>query len=170
MDTKEIVKVVAPCGKMCDTCANYYNSTLVQSARRMVQFLDGYEEYIAKEKGYSGIRDYQTFEKVLKEFAKGKCHGCRATDDCTVKQHPKCVIRKCAEHRDIEFCTQCSCFPCNVNDSVSENVTEDWKNKSTELSKEGVTAYYYDNIHKSQYLGYKENNNEHNTLYNGRRE
>lgn len=147
-------KVIAPCGKLCETCSKYHSSEIVIAAKTMLEYLDGYEEYLQKENRSDELEEYNVFKKVVTKFSDGHCFGCRYTQSCDGRVNG-CVVCDCTKSRNIAFCGQCSMYPCNRVDTSDPDEINTWKERTDALKSAGTEGYYYDNICRSHYADYK---------------
>ena len=80
---------IAYCGLYCGACS--FKQAFLQKDREHLNHMPGYYD------GYKNI--------PLEE----DCPGCRMENICG-----DCPIRDCARAKDIEWCSQCEDFPCNI--------------------------------------------------------
>jgi hypothetical protein len=75
---------------------------------------------------------------------KSKCPGCGEKDFCS--KHPTCPVISCnIKHDNVEFCFQCSSYPCKKYIKRSKNDSfisyQNVKNDFEECSKIGIENY-----------------------------
>ena len=111
-DSEFIKGRIAPCGLHCGKCfafsdgeISYHSNELKRSlgnfdvyAQRFVDLLD--EPVFAK---------YPDFKEFLNHLSVATCQGCRK-EKC--KLFKTCNVRVCSEEKQVDYCFQCSRFPC----------------------------------------------------------
>lgn len=65
---------------------------------------------------------------ACKLYIRTKCKGCRT------KRNPQCTIWKCAEERGLNYCGECSDFPCE-NNYATPAIAKEWLDELKELFK-----------------------------------
>ena len=147
MASTEGKRLDSPCGIYCGACA-IESGTVRDAARRLQELIDVYG--ISEWAGYAGLENYEGFAKGLQWFMKCDCPGCRAGGGW-----PDCPMRKCTQEKDIEFCYQCSDFPCEEvlkfdkgygfcvenNRRIKEIGLEGWLKEQGEKVKAGFSYF-----------------------------
>lgn len=124
--SEEILKAIAPCSMFCSTCTGCQYGEISYHARELLHFLAGHEEFLDKnlEKKYRHkLDEFKAFNKKLKKYANPKCAGCRngRASNCSIKG---CFIPECVKEHNVDFCAECSEFPCDkVNETVYKVTT-----------------------------------------------
>lgn len=154
----EILNNVAPCSMFCSTCTGCQYGQISYHAKELLHLLEGHEEFLDKnlKKEYRHkLDEFKIFSKRLKKYAYPKCAGCRngGASGCSIKG---CIISECAREHGVDFCAECSEFPCTkVNESVYKKTTiKKWLNGSTQIQRNGIEKYYEENKNKPHYIDY----------------
>ncbi len=104
-------KYISCCGKYyCALCA-YFRGSIVEAAKNLL----GYAERIGSLRliaDGSNACNYDEFMKGLRWLASQNkpCKGCRFGGGWS--WWPDCPIRDCVHEKGIDFCYQCTGFPC----------------------------------------------------------
>ena len=104
MASTEEKRLDSPCGIYCGAC-ELGNGTVKDLAHKLQELIARYD--IAEWAEYAGLENYEVFAKGLGWFTQCDCPGCRAGGGW-----PDCPMRRCAKEKGIEFCYECSDFPC----------------------------------------------------------
>lgn len=72
------------------------------------------------------------------------CKGCRSGSANLYKSCVRCIIRDCAEQKQLEHCGQCSSFPCNMltafqHDGIAHHV--DILTNAVKLNEKGTDIW-----------------------------
>lgn len=71
MERSELLKRIAPCALMCHTCTGYYNGIICESAKTLLNYLDGIKEFYEKHLP-DAVESYSNFEEeVYKQWLEG---------------------------------------------------------------------------------------------------
>lgn len=149
-DEKEImtkaVKELAPCGLDCARCVSFKGGQVEQLSSPLLAALEGYE-HIAKNtaKIYPILEHYQTFIDVLSHLkTHATCMGCRFTEE------GGCGVRKCHKENHVDFCFQCSKYPCSPS-VYNDHLLNIWRANNDQMQSEGIAAYYTSQKQKPRY-------------------
>lgn len=155
----EILNSIAPCSMSCSTCTGCQYGQVSHHAKELLHLLEGHEEFLDKnlKKEYRHkLDEFKMFQKKLKKYAYPKCAGCRngRSNSCSIKG---CIIPECTKEHNVDFCAECSEFPCNkVNESTyKKTVLEKWLNGNKQIKKNGIEKYYEENKNKPHYINHK---------------
>lgn len=159
---EEILKSIAPCSMFCSTCTGCEYGQISYHAKKLLKLLEGHEEFLDKNlkaEYRHKLDEYKTFHKKLKKYAYPKCSGCRTNRaaGCSIKN---CIIPDCTKEHGVNFCAECTEFPCSkVNESIYKKTTvEKWLKGNKEIQEDGIDAYYENNTNISHYINYSKNN------------
>lgn len=144
---EKAVKELAPCGNDCSRCANYEGSKIVLLSKALNENLENFENMVEKIKGFMPIfNHYEEFLAILRHFSNGNCNGCRLID----KSEYECSINKCHKKEKVNFCFECSKYPCKPT-TYNESLTEIWKQNNDTMKKSGIDDFYIALKEKSRY-------------------
>jgi hypothetical protein len=150
MEYGQIKNRLAPCGIHCGKCFAFKDGDIGESSRRLKQSLgnfDVYAERFVELLNKPVFRKYPEFKEMLEYFSIAECSGCR-NERC--KLFKSCKVRSCSERKNVDFCFQCSDFPCG-----DTGFDEHLYKRSVEINKKmahiGVEKYYDDVKDKPRY-------------------
>ena len=150
MDYERLKSRLAPCGLHCGKCFAFIDGDIKNYSNRLKESL-----------GYFGIyadrfvdlvdepvfRKYHDFNELLSYFASVECRGCRK-EKCKIFKD--CKVRDCHEQKKIDFCFQCSDFPCN-NTGFDQHLHKRSVDINMRMKEIGVERYYDEIKDKPRY-------------------
>lgn len=152
----DILNAIAPCAFCCYTCSAMKDGVIENSAKQLSRYLEGYYEF---SKTNRFPRKYKSKIKSLTEelehLSSRPCNGCRngANEKCCI---PDCFILECAGKHNVDFCGECSEFPCARAQEFLKGVTlTEWKNNNERIKEFGAEDYYTYAVSRSHYQFYK---------------
>lgn len=154
MKKNEILEKVAPCSLMCHTCSGYQHGVICESAKTLLNYLDGIKEFYDKHLP-DAVESYNSFEKVLRIYSDASCLGCRS------KEHNKCSIEgcfllECVEKHNVDFCGECDEFPCKKTmELFEEEVYMQWLEGNQQIHDHGIDYFWENNFENPHYRPYK---------------
>lgn len=159
--SEEILNAIAPCSMFCSTCTGCQYGKISECAKELLRLFDGHEEFLDKNltSAYRHkLDEFKIFTKKLKKYAYPKCGGCRNNPaiGCSIKG---CIIPKCIKERNVDFCANCSEFPCSkVNETIYKKTTiRKWLDGNTKIKELGIEKYYEENKNVPHYIEYSKN-------------
>ena len=141
MDYEFIKTRLAPCGLHCGKCFAFSDGDISQLSKDLKDNLGNFDVYAERFVNLLNeplFLKYPEFKKMLDYFSSGKCMGCRK-EHCVLFKG--CNVRDCSEKKQVDFCFQCSEFPCN-NTGFDEHLQKRWKSINTKMKEVGVEEYY----------------------------
>lgn len=154
MKRSEILKRVAPCSLMCNTCSGYHNGVICESAKILLKYLEGMKEFYEKHIP-DAVESYSNFEEVLRIYNAASCLGCRSTEHngCSIEG---CFLLECTKNRHIDFCGECNEFPCEKTRQLfEEEVYKQWLEGNQQIRDYGIELFWENNSEKPHYKPYK---------------
>lgn len=150
MEYNQLKNRIAPCGLNCSKCYAYVNGDIKNLSNRLKESLGDFDIYA---KRFTELIDgdifkkYPDFKELLAYFASSDCNGCR-NEQCKIFKD--CKVRECFEKKGVDFCFQCSDFPCNDTgfDPHLQNRSIKINNRMKEV---GVENYYNEIKDKPRY-------------------
>jgi hypothetical protein len=138
MEYNNVVQRLAACGLDCSRCADYKNGEIKELSVRLSELLKGYER-VAKIKSGTmpAFEEFEKFKEVIKIFSDASCGGCRSDN---VKCPIDCHVKTCHKNKKVDFCFQCSEYPCNKQ--IDERLTARWIEKNNRMKEIGVMKFY----------------------------
>lgn len=156
---EKILNDVAPCSLFCLACTGCKYGSISNHAKELLRLLEGHEEFLDKnlsEHYRHKLDEFKEFQAKLRKYANPKCGGCRngGAHGCSIKG---CIIPECVKEHGVNFCGECSEFPCNkVNDKIyKENVIKKWMEGNMKIRNEGIESYYKENKDIPHYIEHK---------------
>ena len=141
------VKDLVPCGNDCSRCATYENSKIVLLSKELNENLENFENMAERIKDFIPIFNYyEQFVAILKHFSKGSCPGCRSSDSPTCQ----CSINTCHKKENVNFCFECSKYPCNPA-TYNEPLVKIWKENTDTMKTIGIDNFYKAQKEKTRY-------------------
>lgn len=118
--SEENKRFVAPCGLHClDPSCPLLKSSGGSQAKALAIKLDECIKSNKYENALAAWTAYQGFDKMLKILSTkgGTCEGCRSATPA----YPDCSVRQCClSAKKLDFCHQCSDFPCEKFNKLNE--------------------------------------------------
>ena len=140
--TYEQIEGLAPCGLDCHRCVMYADGVIKRSASDLAAALEGFENMAPRVAARApALANYQQFVEVLALFAGASCTGCRNGG----ATFPFCAARTCFKEQGVDYCFQCSEYPCERND-YPENFAERWRANNDRMREVGVEQYYRESL------------------------
>lgn len=138
MTYDEIRKVLAPCGLNCMKCQAFSEGDIKRHASELKRLLGSFDTYAERFSRFLPVfKDYPAFKGLLTQFSEANCRGCRQ-GDC---KYPNCGVAPCSRERGVDFCFQCTEFPCGKS-NFDPNLLERWIRMNKRMKEIGVPAYY----------------------------
>ncbi|MGE5389589.1 MAG: DUF3795 domain-containing protein [Deltaproteobacteria bacterium] len=147
MDHGNIINRLAPCGLDCGRCAGYSGGKIKCLSGELAVALGHYRRIAPVRARADGeFAYYEQFEKILAAFAASDCNGCRSEGS---RCPAICKAKKCHKEKGVDFCFQCSDFPC---DDEMEVVTGGrWRKFNERMAEIGVEAFYEEQLGMPRY-------------------
>lgn len=132
---------LSPCGINCGKCFAYSHGEIKKNSEKLKENLGNFDMYA--ERFVELLQEpvfgkYREFKEMLSYFSAVNCGGCRK-EKCRLFKG--CKVRLCSENRKVDFCFQCSDFPCN-NTGFDENLNKRSVEINLKMKEIGVDAYY----------------------------
>ena len=153
MNREEILERVAPCSLMCHTCTAFCKGEIAGAAKNLLHYLKGIKGFYAKHMP-DAVESYESFEGILSMYAGGDCHGCRSGEHngCSIEG---CFLLECTKEHDVDFCGECSAFPCDkTKDLFEEEIYRQWLEGSLQIKEKGIEQFWEENREKPHYEAY----------------
>lgn len=144
---EQALKDLAPCGNDCSRCAYYEKGKIVLLSKELNENLVNFENMAEKIKDFVPIfKYYGQFLDILKHLSNGSCPGCRFSD----KPACQCSINVCHKNENVNFCFECSKYPCTPT-TYNEALTKGWLENNNTMKKIGVDNFYISQKEKPRY-------------------
>jgi hypothetical protein len=145
---------------LCYTCPGLKDGAIAYHAAKLCHYFVGYYDFQdanLPEQYRSWLSAFQEFHQRLEHYADRPCLGCRETPTfggCL----PGCVVPSCVIERGIDYCAECSDFPCqearDVFASANELLARSWEEGSRRIREIGIEAYFEEKRDTPHYAGY----------------
>jgi len=140
--TYEFIKErLAPCGLHCGKCFAFTQGDVGKYSKALQTELgefDVYAERFDQLLDKHVLEKYPAFKDMLNEFTQAQCQGCRK-EMC--KLFKDCKVRGCAEEKKVDFCFECTDFPCS-NTGFDKHLEQRSVNINLRIREIGVEKYY----------------------------
>ncbi len=150
MDYEQIKTRLAPCGLHCGKCFAFIDGDIRKNSQKLMESLGNFDIYaqrfveLLNEPAFS---KYPDFKELLSYFSMVKCNGCRK-EKC--KLFKNCNVRECHKKKEVDFCFQCSEFPC-TNTGFDQHLHNRFIEINLRMKEMGVEQYYEEIKDKSRY-------------------
>lgn len=159
MDRTLLLKRVAPCSLLCDTCSGYQEGIIPELAGRLGNYFQGFPDFLSQFDA-AGAEEFRRFQERLNGFAHPDCGGCRDNPDCRCSIEG-CIVLDCTHQHQVDYCGECREFPCTELESIfSPTVYRRWKAGSARIAAVGVEQFYEEMKDTSHYADYLPKNCE----------
>jgi Protein of unknown function (DUF3795) len=144
---RDILERLAPCGMDCERCVRYEHGRIRRLAAELAAALEGFETMAPRVADHApALQEYGRFVEVLDFLAGGDCAGCRAGGS----QLPFCATRNCFREMGVDFCFECSEYPCERN-NYPENLDRRWRERNDRMRQVGVEQSYLESLEEPRY-------------------
>ncbi len=150
MDKAYILSRIAPCGLHCGKCFAFADGDIKKQSEALKNSLGNFEPYAER---FVELLDeplfenYKSFSKLLTHLTKANCNGCRA-EHC--KLFKDCKVRSCSAEKGVDFCYECSEFPCK-NTGFDTHLHQRSVNINLRIKEIGIEKYYQEIKDQSRY-------------------
>lgn len=145
----EILEHLAPCGLNCRKCYAHESGSIRAISDELQKALGAFGPYAERfSKAFPALLEYPAFERVLCHLAAGDCRGCRK-DRCRFFE---CRVVDCHRGRGVDFCFQCSEFPC-ADSGFQGGLFERWVKTGRRMKEDGVERFFEDTRDDPRYPG-----------------
>ncbi len=141
VDSEYIKKRIAPCGLHCGKCFAFVDGDVSKYSSALKKSLGNFDVYAERFVGMLNepvFAKYPDFKEVLSYLSVASCQGCRE-EKC--KLFKTCNVRACSEEKQVEYCFQCSQFPCE-NTGFDEHLYKRFVAINNRMREIGIEKYY----------------------------
>ncbi len=145
-----IKEKMAPCGLHCGQCFAFKDGKIKKHSEELKKALgnfDAYAQRFAELLDKPVFKKYPDFKEMLEFFTTVECSGCR-NEKC--KLFKNCMVRDCYIEKKVDFCCQCSEFPCNRT-GFDEHLYKRFVEINTKIKSIGIEQYYAEIKDKPRY-------------------
>lgn len=147
MEYEDVLKHLGPCGLDCVRCADYEHGEIKHLSAELLRLLGNYPRVAkVKEEMMPAFTNYRQFEEILHYFAGASCSGCRGDN---VKCFIECPAKTCHQEQGVDFCFQCSDYPCDK--PFSHGIGKRWKKNNDRMKEVGPVQFYYEQSKQPRY-------------------
>ena len=138
MNRKDLLNRLAPCGLDCSRCYAFADGEISILSKKLGQLLGDFEKYALRFSDDLPIfTHFPSFRLLLDYMARVDCLGCRR-GNC---RHPLCAVKNCHKKKNVDYCFQCTEFPCE-NTGFSKELKQRWIQRNYRMKEIGIEAYY----------------------------
>ena len=151
MTTEQIKESIGPCGLCCETCFAHVGGDIRKYSLILKEKLGNFEMYA---KRFETLLDepvfkkYPDFKEMLDYLASENCRGCR-NEQCRLFKD--CGVRPCHQEKQVDFCFQCSEFPCDRT-GYDKHLYSTWVRVNEKIKEIGLEAFYEKTRARPRYL------------------
>ncbi|MCK5022265.1 MAG: DUF3795 domain-containing protein [Candidatus Pacebacteria bacterium] len=141
MDYEQIKQRLAPCGLYCGKCFAFIDGDIAKNSKKLKESIGNFDVYAERFVDLIDepiFKKYSDFKDLLQYFSNGNCGGCRK-EKCKIFKD--CKVRECYEKKAVDFCFQCSEFPCN-NTGFDKHLQDRSVEINILMKEIGVEEYY----------------------------
>ena len=141
MKFDDIKNKLAPCGLHCGMCFAFVDGDIKKASERLKESLGNFDIYARRFVELLNeplFKKYPEFKELLSYFASVECNGCRK-ESCKLFQG--CKVRACHLEKKVDYCFQCSEFPCS-NTGFDQHLYTRFIAINTRMKDVGVKKYY----------------------------
>lgn len=133
------------CGIPCGYCA-IGNGEIAKTAEKLTKFVEeyGFEQWIE-----DSTKDFKfsEFKKGLEWFFQCSCLGCKEGGGI-----PDCEVRNCAKEKNVEICSFCNEFPCELLSKFQEQMVPGIIEILTQIKEKGIDRWLSEQKSKQQQI------------------
>jgi hypothetical protein len=147
---QKVLEYLGPCGINCQKCFAFKEGSIKHHSENLRNSLGNFDVYA---KRFTELLDspvfikYPEFKEMLDHFASASCLGCRKQECHLFKS---CNVRVCHKEKSVDFCFQCSDFPCK-NSGFDTHLEQRWIRINQRMKEVGVEEYYNEIKDKPRY-------------------
>lgn len=141
MNKETIKSKLGPCGLNCSKCFAFINGDIKNHSRELKKQLGNFDIYAQRFLELldePSFKNYPAFKEMLNYFTSVECKGCRK-ESC--KLFKDCRVRECSKEKQVDFCFQCSEFPCQ-HTGFDEHLHKRSVTINLKMKEIGVKNYY----------------------------
>jgi hypothetical protein len=150
MEYDHIKNRLAPCGIHCGKCFAFVDGDIKKNSRGLKEALGDFDVYAQRFVELINepvFQKYPDFKELLSYFASVECSGCRK-EKCKIFK--KCKVRDCITKKEVDFCFQCSEFPCTTT-GFDRHLHKRSVDINMRMKEIGVEKYYHQIKDKPRY-------------------
>jgi len=150
MEYEYIKSRLAPCGLHCGKCFAYTEGDIRENSQKVKESLGNFDIYAERFVDLlqePAFKKYPEFKDFLHLLCTVDCKGCRK-EQCKIFKN--CKVRGCSEEKGVDFCFECSDFPCNQT-GFDEHLNKRSVDINYRMKDIGVSAYYKEVKDKPRY-------------------
>ena len=138
------------CGICCEKCFAFKNGKIKYHSNKLKDYLGNFDIYakrFIKLLNEPKFEKYPDFKLMLDFFSEVNCEGCRKTE---FHLYENCKVRNCIKNRKIDFCFQCTDFPCK-NTGFDEHLEQRWIKINEKMKEIGLEKFHSETKNISRY-------------------
>lgn len=150
MDYELIKNRLGPCGLHCGKCFAFVDGDIKNFSNKLKDSLGDFSVYANRFVDLIDepvFKKYADFSELLTYFASVDCAGCRK-EKCKIFKG--CKVRDCHEKQNVDFCFQCSDFPCD-HTGFDQHLHKRSVDINRRMKEIGIENYYNEIKDKPRY-------------------
>lgn len=151
MTKKHILDALSPCGLSCEKCFAHIDGDIRELSLQLKEKLGNFDIYAKRFETIIGnpvFKNYPEFKEMLDYFASENCKGCRYQ---TCKLYKDCGVRACHREKSIDYCHECTEFPCEKT-GFDDHLLKRWVKLNRRIKKVGIETYYNETRELPRYV------------------
>lgn len=149
VDRQVIINNMGACGVSCRECIVYEKGDIRYHSSELLSLLGGLDiSHAASQRtqGQEEFDHYAELQQSLRRLAEPTCKGCRHGGLAT----GACRIARCVRENGIDFCHECSEFPCDRS-GLDEPFKGWWVRTNRRIKRIGLSKYYEETRNLTRY-------------------
>lgn len=162
IDMRDLLNYVSPCSLLCYTCPSYKDGAISKCASKLCNYFEGYYDFNdanIPEEYRSWLGEFKAFYNKLEKYTTRSCAACRNNPSPGTGCIEGCIVPACAKERNVNFCGECSDFPCekakDFFTKINDIIVSDWLKGSQRIKEVGLRQYFEEKKDVSHYISYK---------------
>lgn len=150
MNYKDIKNRIEPCGLHCGKCFAFSEGDISKYSKKLKNSFGNFDAHVGRFVDLIQepvFKMYPEFKLLLTYFSIEDCEGCRK-EQCRLFKG--CLVRECHIRKGVDFCFQCSEFPCNKT-GFDEHLHKRSVNINNRMKEVGVEENYNEIKDKPRY-------------------
>ncbi len=160
MTREKLLECVPPCGLLCYTCPGFKDGAIKEHSEALLKLQEGYREFLDEklpEEYRHVLEEHDKYIEKLKRDSTPSCPGCRKIDGNGPGCIKDCFIPSCTKEHNIDFCGECTEFPCTKiekSNIYGKEAKKGFYEGSLFIKENGAEKFFEVNKGISHYINY----------------
>lgn len=155
MTKEELLDRIPPCGLVCYTCPGFIHGAIKDHSEALLRLRESFREFLGK--WTTDLTEYDKYIERLRTDSEPSCPGCRKIDGKGRGCIKGCFIPACTKEHHIDFCGECSEFPCSKiknSDIYGKEAKQGFYEGSLLIKEHGADKFFEMKKDTSHYINY----------------